>query len=66
MDESYTAKITDFGFGLPAIRKIGSTSTVTLSGANALVRMRGYVAPEFKDGVVSAALDVFSYGIVRL
>ena len=65
MDEAYSAKITDFGFGLPTVRQIGSTSTVTVSGSSALVRLRGYLAPEFKDGIVGVGIDVFSYGIVR-
>ena len=63
-DETYSAKVTDFCFGLPTIKQIGSTSTVTTFGSDSLVRSHGYIAPEFKDGIVGVATDVYSYGIV--
>ena len=64
LDETYTAKITDLGFGLPTLKQIGSTSTLSFAGSYDLVRSRGYVAPEFKDGIIGPATDVYSYGIV--
>ena len=62
----HSAKITDFGFGLPTLKQIGSTSTLSTVASADLVRSRGYIPPEFKNGIVNAATDVYSYGIVSV
>ena len=66
MDETYSAKITDIGFGLPTLKQIGSTSTLSTVASADLLQLRGYIPPEFKNGIVTAATDVYCYGIFTI
>ncbi|XP_062083926.1 G-type lectin S-receptor-like serine/threonine-protein kinase LECRK3 [Humulus lupulus] len=60
LDDSYTARISDFG--LAKILKTGQTQTMT-----GIRGTRGYVAPEwFRNTAVTAKVDVYSYGILLL
>ncbi|KAL5577863.1 hypothetical protein UlMin_019562 [Ulmus minor] len=60
LDDSFTARISDFG--LAKILKTDQTRTATQIRGT-----KGYVAPEwFKNMPVSAKVDIYSYGIVLL
>lgn len=60
IDESHTAKISDFG--LAKLLKTDQTRTMT-----GIRGTRGYVAPEwFKSMPVTAKVDVYSFGILLL
>ncbi|CAN1263446.1 G-type lectin S-receptor-like serine/threonine-protein kinase LECRK3 [Linum perenne] len=60
LDESLTAKISDFG--LAKLLKANQTKTMTLIRGT-----RGYVAPEwFKNMPITAKVDVHSFGILLL
>ncbi|KAJ4724157.1 Receptor-like protein kinase [Melia azedarach] len=60
IDDSFTAKISDFG--LAKILKPDQTRTTT-----ALRGTRGYVAPEwFKNQPITVKVDVYSFGILLL
>ncbi|XP_062083927.1 G-type lectin S-receptor-like serine/threonine-protein kinase LECRK3 [Humulus lupulus] len=60
LDESYTARISDFG--LAKILKTDQTRTNT-----GIRGTKGYVAPEwFRNMAVSVKVDVYSYGILLL
>ncbi|GMN26564.1 hypothetical protein TIFTF001_001352 [Ficus carica] len=60
LDDSFTARISDFG--LAKILKINRTQTTT-----AIRGTKGYVAPEwFRHMPVTAKVDVYSYGILLL
>ncbi|KAL5577864.1 hypothetical protein UlMin_019563 [Ulmus minor] len=60
LDDSFTARISDFG--LAKILKTDQTRTATQIRGT-----KGYVAPEwFKNVPVSAKVDIYSYGIVLL
>ncbi|CAL1409476.1 unnamed protein product [Linum trigynum] len=60
LDESMTAKISDFG--LAKLLKVGQTRTLT-----GIRGTKGYCAPEwFKNMPVTAKVDVYSFGILLL
>ncbi|XP_062083922.1 G-type lectin S-receptor-like serine/threonine-protein kinase LECRK3 [Humulus lupulus] len=60
LDDSYTARISDFG--LAKILKTEQTRTTT-----GIRGTKGYVAPEwFRNMPVTAKVDVYSYGILLL
>ncbi|KAL3516580.1 hypothetical protein ACH5RR_023482 [Cinchona calisaya] len=60
LDESFTAKISDFGLAKLMISNQSKTLT-------AIRGTKGYVAPEwFKNTPVTAKVDVFSYGVLLL
>ena len=61
IDESFTAKVADFGFVIPLPTNVGSTAVVTAIGAIGLAGTRGYTAPEYADGPKT---DVYMYGVV--
>ena len=50
IDESFMAKVADFGFVTPLPTNVGSTAIVTARGAIGLAGTRGYTAPEYADG----------------
>ncbi|KAI3804389.1 hypothetical protein L1987_25885 [Smallanthus sonchifolius] len=59
-DESWTAKVSDFGLSKPL--------SLNQSGTLTSVRgTRGYLAPEwFKNTLISTKVDIYSYGVVLL
>ena len=60
MDDSWTAKICDFGLA----KFLMPDQTRTFTGARGT---RGYVAPEWHKNIpISVKADVYSYGIVLL
>ncbi|GLT49776.1 hypothetical protein SLA2020_233100 [Shorea laevis] len=60
LDDSYTARISDFG--LAKLLKTDQTRTVT-----AIRGTKGYVAPEwFRNMPVTTKIDVYSFGILLL
>ncbi|WCJ25822.1 G-type lectin S-receptor-like serine/threonine-protein kinase LECRK3 [Euphorbia peplus] len=60
LDESYTAKISDFGLA----KLLHRNQSRTLTGIRGT---RGYVAPEwFRNSAVTAKVDVYSYGVMLL
>ncbi|KAL3516585.1 hypothetical protein ACH5RR_023487 [Cinchona calisaya] len=60
LDDSFTAKISDFGLAKLMISNQSGTLT-------AIRGTKGYVAPEwFKNTPVTAKVDVFSYGVLLL
>ncbi|KAK9144343.1 hypothetical protein Sjap_004246 [Stephania japonica] len=60
LDESFTARISDFG--LAKLLKTDQTRTTT-----AVRGTRGYVAPEwFKGKAITSKVDVYSFGIVLM
>ncbi|KAM6598112.1 hypothetical protein CsatA_008636 [Cannabis sativa] len=60
LDDSFTARISDFG--LAKILNTGETRTTT-----GIRGTKGYVAPEwFRNVAVSVKVDVYSYGIMLL
>ncbi|CAI0555655.1 unnamed protein product [Linum tenue] len=60
LDESLTAKISDFG--LAKLLKVEQTRTMT-----AIRGTKGYVAPEwFRNMAITTKVDVYSFGVVLL
>ncbi|KAI4345576.1 hypothetical protein L6164_012684 [Bauhinia variegata] len=58
LDDSYTAKISDFGLIKPL--KTDQTLTNTIKRGT-----KGYIAPEWSQGMpVSSMVDVYSYGVL--
>ena len=66
IDESFTAKVADFGFVTPLPTNDGSKAIVTARGAIGLARTRGYTAPEYADGKRGPKTDVYMYGVVSV
>lgn len=64
LDNSFTAKVCDFGFVTAIDTKVGSTNVVTAVGTIGLAGTRGYTAPEYTDGKRGPKSDVYSYGVV--
>ena len=63
IDESFTAKVADFGFVNPLPNNVGSTAVVTAIGAIALAGTRGYTASEYAAGKRGPKTDVYMYGV---
>ncbi|GLJ35602.1 hypothetical protein SUGI_0715730 [Cryptomeria japonica] len=60
LDETYRAKIADFGIS----KLIGAEQTRTFTAARGTI---GYIAPEWhKSGAVTVKVDVYSFGVVLL
>ena len=60
LDDSFTARISDFGLA----KLLTSDQTQTLT---AIRDMTGYVAPEwFRNQPITAKVDIYSYGVMLL
>ena len=66
LDDSFTAKVADFGFVTPLPTDVGSTAVITAIGAVSLAGTRGYTAPEYTEGKRGTKTDVYSYGVVSV
>ena len=64
LDETFVAKVADFGFVTPLPEDIGSTAVVTAEGVVGLAGTQGYLPPEHCDGKRGVKSDVYRYGIV--
>ena len=60
LDDTFGAKVADFGFMTPVTCVMTAAGTVQLAGT------RGYLPPEYVDGKRGSKSDVYSYGIVRV
>ncbi|KAI3900589.1 hypothetical protein MKX01_027457 [Papaver californicum] len=62
LDDSFTARISDFG-----LAKLLMTNQTRLSTITGIRGTKGYVAPEwFRNTPVSAKVDVYSFGVMLL
>ncbi|KAI3914353.1 hypothetical protein MKW98_014960 [Papaver atlanticum] len=62
LDDSFTARISDFG-----LAKLLMTTQSRISTITGIRGTKGYVAPEwFRNTPVSAKVDVYSYGVMLL
>ena len=52
-------QVADFG-----LVRLGSSGNDTIVLATQIIGSRGYMAPEVKNEIIHAKLDVFSFGIV--
>ncbi|KAI3886705.1 hypothetical protein MKX03_011127 [Papaver bracteatum] len=66
LDDSFTARISDFGLAKLLMTNQTHTST-GIRGIRGIRGTRGYVAPEwFRNAPISAKVDVYSFGVMLL